>query len=76
MPEAHLTPPEACAFLRENFGVRRTPATLAKHRVTGEGPAFRKLNRAVLYSPTDLLAWASDALSVKRGSTSDLGRAS
>lgn len=43
-------------------------STLAKLRLTGSGPAFRKLGRAVRYAPLDLQTWA-DARS--RVSTSE-----
>jgi hypothetical protein len=75
MSEALLTPPEAVAYLRANFGVRRTVATLAKHRVVAGGPPFRRLGRSILYAPADLDAWADDALRIVRTSTSDLGQA-
>jgi len=32
-------------------------ATLQKYRVTGGGPAFMKLGRAVRYDPRDLEEW-------------------
>ena len=46
-----LTPKEAARFLRlsESF--------LAKARMRGDGPRYRKLSRAVRYSMSDLLAW-------------------
>jgi predicted DNA-binding transcriptional regulator AlpA len=46
-----LTPKEAAKFLRvsESF--------LAKARMRGDGPRYRKLSRAVRYSMSDLLAW-------------------
>jgi len=72
MPDRYLTPPEACRFLLEEYGIRRTPATLAKGRVMGGNvPPYRKVNRSVLYALADLRAWASAALSVKRRTTSD-----
>lgn len=43
-------------------------STLNKYRVTGEGPVFRKLGRAVLYDTLDLDLWLE---SCKRRSTSD-----
>lgn len=33
--------------------------TLRKLRITGDGPPFLKLGRAVRYRPTDLEAWLS-----------------
>ena len=46
-----LTPKEAACFLRlsESF--------LAKARMRGDGPRYRKLSRAVRYSKSDLEAW-------------------
>lgn len=43
---------------------------LAKLRVTGGGPRYRKIGRAVLYSTADVVAWL-DANA--RASTSDRG---
>jgi hypothetical protein len=49
--EVLLTPKEAAKFLRvsESF--------LAKARMRGDGPRYRKLSRAVRYAMSDLLAW-------------------
>jgi predicted DNA-binding transcriptional regulator AlpA len=49
--EILLTPKEAAKFLRlsESF--------LAKARMRGDGPRYRKLSRAVRYSMSDLIAW-------------------
>ena len=49
--EVLLTPKEAARFLRlsESF--------LAKARMRGDGPRYRKLSRAVRYSMSDMLAW-------------------
>lgn len=46
-----LTPQEAAGFLRlsESF--------LAKARMRGDGPRYRKLSRSVRYLKSDLLAW-------------------
>ncbi len=68
-----LTPPETCKFLVEEYGIKRTPATLAKQRVTGgNAPPYRKLNRSVYYSVADLSDWATTALGTRRRTTSDL----
>lgn len=45
-------------------------STLAKLRLTGAGPRYRKLMRAVRYAEGDLRRWADDRI---RASTSDLG---
>jgi hypothetical protein len=65
MDSAFLNAGEAAAWLRVS-GV-----TLARWRIQGRGPAFRKFGRRVVYSKSDLLSWA-DAQS--RASTSDTGR--
>jgi predicted DNA-binding transcriptional regulator AlpA len=41
---------------------------LNKLRVTGDGPIYRKIGRAVLYHPDDLETWLSNR---RRTSTSD-----
>jgi hypothetical protein len=75
MPEQPLlTPAEASVWLLNHFGVRRTAGTLAKLRVVGGGPPYRKLSRSVLYAPGDLSAWAEASLQITRRTTSDLGR--
>lgn len=43
-------------------------ATLAKLRLTGDGPKFIKVGRVVVYDPNDLLAWLHGN---RRNSTSD-----
>jgi predicted DNA-binding transcriptional regulator AlpA len=47
--------------------------TLEKMRLTGDGPRFYKLGRAVVYDTQDLDAWL---LERARRSTSDPGRCS
>lgn len=51
MSKRMLRDAEAAAY------VGLAPATLRKFRVTGGGPAFIKLGRAVVYDPSDLDAW-------------------
>lgn len=46
-----LRTPQAAEFL----GV--SPATLAKWRVFGGGPRYKKLGRVVVYDPTELREW-------------------
>jgi hypothetical protein len=67
-----LTPPETCRFLLEEYGVRRSPRTLAKQRVIGGNtPPYRKLNRNIYYAVGDLRDWATTALSRRHRTTSD-----
>jgi hypothetical protein len=68
-----LTPPETCTFLLDEYGIKRTPATLAKQRVIGgNAPPYRKLNRNIYYSVADLRDWVTTALGTRRRTTSDL----
>lgn len=67
-----LTTPEASTFLEAEFGVKRSPGTLAKGRVVGGcNPPHRKFGRAVLYDPDDLRRWVEETISAPRHSTSE-----
>jgi hypothetical protein len=69
-----LTTKEASSFLEEQFGVKRSPGTLAKGRVVGGcNPPHRKFGRAVLYDRGDLSRWVEETLSAPKRSTSDSG---
>jgi predicted DNA-binding transcriptional regulator AlpA len=57
-----LRTPEAAAFL----GVSKS--FMEKCRLTGNGPAYAKLGRVVVYDPSDLDTWANTR---KRSSTSE-----
>jgi excisionase family DNA binding protein len=50
-PDPLFTPPEAAERLKVSLSF------LAKARVRGEGPRYRKLGRAVRYSEADLHAF-------------------
>ncbi|WP_082653933.1 helix-turn-helix transcriptional regulator [Bradyrhizobium pachyrhizi] len=45
-----------------------SPRTLERYRCTGDGPAYVKAGRRVLYRPADLEAWITTRL---RHSTSE-----
>jgi predicted DNA-binding transcriptional regulator AlpA len=51
-PPLFLTPKETAAFLR------LSEVTLARWRIDGTGPSYRKFGRRVVYAKADLLAWA------------------
>lgn len=51
-----LTTPEAAAY------VRLSKPTLDRLRLTGDGPAFVKVGRAVRYRTCDLDAWVATRL--------------
>ena len=65
-----LRPPQAAAFLRENFGFGAV-RSLAKMRVIGGGPNYHTAGRLILYTEADLLAWAKSRLTGPHRSTSD-----
>lgn len=60
-----LTPKEAAAFLKlsESF--------LAKARMRGDGPRYRKLSRSVRYTRADLSLWVK---ACAKTSTTEWGR--
>ncbi|MEM7170433.1 MAG: helix-turn-helix domain-containing protein [Pseudomonadota bacterium] len=47
-----------------------SPRTFEKLRLSGDGPIYAKIGRAVIYERADLDAWLA---AHKRASTSDLG---
>jgi predicted DNA-binding transcriptional regulator AlpA len=47
-----------------------SPRTLEKARLTGDGPPFRKIGRAVIYDTDDLDAWLASHV---RSTTADQG---
>ena len=64
-PDVFLRPRDVAA--RTGYAV----ATLATLRCRGQGPAYRKVNRAVVYRWGDVLEW----LGAARQSTGDTPRA-
>lgn len=61
---------QACAYLKEMYGIIRAPSTLAKLACNGGGPKFRKAGRIPLYPTSELDAWAQKILSPLMTSTS------
>jgi len=59
----YLRPPHASAYLAEKWAIRATPKTLAKWRVVGGGPRWRRASRDILYEAAALDAWASARIS-------------
>lgn len=49
--ETYLTPGEAAQYLRTST------STLAKRRLTGRGPDFVRIGRAIRYRQRDLDSW-------------------
>lgn len=60
----------AANYLKQNYGFGAL-GTLAKGVVTGDGPAYRKAGRQVLYRKEDLDAWAQSKISAPQKSSSD-----
>ena len=60
-----LRTPEAARY------VGLSPSTMEKARLTGTGPQYAKLGKAVVYAIDDLDAWVTAGL---RSSTSDARR--
>jgi hypothetical protein len=73
MPQQFLRPVDAAIFLKSliGFGAVRS---LAKMRVLGNGPVYRKAGRLVLYEEGDLMTWAESKVSSPLRSTSDVSR--
>jgi hypothetical protein len=71
-PKRGLDRVEACKFLDEEYGLKRTPRTLAKEAVHGRGPRFYHVGRAVRMLPDDLRAWAEAKIGPRVSSTAEL----
>ena len=63
---------DASLYLRNTWGISRTPKTLAKLAVVGGGPAFRKDGRFPLYEIESLDEWAREQLTESVRSTAEL----
>jgi hypothetical protein len=61
---------EASAYLKEKFGISRTPKTLAKMACLGGGPRYYKTRRETLYDPADLDEWVEGMIGEPIESTS------
>ena len=64
LPSRYLRTAEAARFLS------LSPRTIEKHRIYGTGPTYRKIGGRVVYTISDLNAWASRGT---KTSTSDPG---
>lgn len=61
----------AALYLKEKWGIERTPGTLAKLAVIGGGPKFQHANRTPLYPLEELDRWAQSILSPLKSSTTE-----
>lgn len=71
MSVRRLRRPAASIYLKEKWGIERTPGTLAKLACVGGGPRYQTVNRVPLYPESELDAWAEALLSPLKSSTSD-----
>ena len=65
---------EASTYLLREWGISRTPKTLAKLATIGGGPPFEKDGRFPLYTPPVLDTWARSQLSPLVHSTAELAQ--
>ena len=63
---------ESSRYLKEKWGISRTPKTLAKLAVTGDGPTFQKDGRIPLSTEEMLDEFARKQLSPPVSSTAEL----
>jgi hypothetical protein len=70
----YLETDEAAKHCQEK-GLQIADKTLAKKRVTGGGPPFRKWGRKPVYTRPELDVWIEETLSAPMRSTSEAGRA-
>jgi len=73
MPEKtqRLRRDRASVYLRTEWGISRTPKTLAKEAVTGGGPVMEYDGRIPLYTTNSLDEYATRALSAPVKSTAE-----
>ncbi len=69
MGDGHLTTAEAA----QRLGV--STSYLNKLRLTGGGPVFMKMGTKVVYSPSDLSAWAASRRRTSTSQTSQMAAA-
>jgi hypothetical protein len=62
MSEESLTTDQVAALIAEQTGVRTAPGTIRTWRVRGQGPGYRRVNRAVRYRRDDVLRWLDSQL--------------
>ncbi len=68
--QRYLRRTEAAAYIKSKCGWC-SRQTLAKLAVTGDGPAYRKFGRMVLYAPEDIDSWIGAKIGSPRNSTSE-----
>jgi hypothetical protein len=67
-----MRPPMASRYLKQVWGIDRTPATLATNRSRGGGAKYHKAGSAVIYRRPNLDQHAAELLGEAVTSTSEL----
>lgn len=67
-----MRPDATSSYLKDEFNIDHTPATLATKRVRGGGPEFFKAGMAILYRKSRVNAWARAFLGEPATSTAAL----
>jgi hypothetical protein len=67
----YLTRKQAADFLTEELGLPVTHKTLTKWASVGGGPDYQIFGKYAVYTPDNLITWATAKLSAVRGSTSE-----
>lgn len=62
----------ASAYIKERWGVGRSPGYLAKLATCGGGPVYRKCGRQPLYAAKDIDTWMQGQLSAPMKNTSEV----
>jgi hypothetical protein len=62
---------DACRYMREEHGLKRTPGTMAKYRSVGGGPRFYPGAGRPQYDPDDLDEWVLEQLGSPVTSTAE-----
>ncbi len=70
-PQKRLTRKESADYLKEKWGITRTPKTLAKLASAGCGPKYQTDGRDALSLPDWLDEWASEILHSPAGKPRD-----
>lgn len=66
-----LPPKEASRYLRTTFNISCAPGTLARYRVQGVGPVYKKIGPSIFYDVEELNRWVHWRTFIRR-STSDI----
>lgn len=72
-PTQRLRRAQACCYLKNTWGIERSPSTLAKYAVSGSGPRYQLEGRTPLYPTFELDEWAKGRLSALKRSSSEKG---